>query len=905
MKISRRGALGLTAGMAVAGMASRPVKAGLHGPAGRDIDLSAAGTPTLIDAHAHGRFAGVPVGGIGCGTVYCSADGRLWVWDIFNAHHEGVVPADDPHPVLTSPHGGRLRERDGANYARAPEVGSGPWPVVCGTELELRDPAVGNAASPDRREVSAAGFGEVRMRAQPPGARIDFADPGCPISIQLNVWTPYVPGDIDMSSHPAVVMEYRLTNRSTRPISAQLRMRLENRVLRGAGERNDAPIVNEVFTLAGGAGVSMFADTSRQPFADLPDLRERPDYGSMALVALGNQSASHPQGYPLQSPAHDRRFDSHPWAPPIGTAQSQVLLAPGGEETIRFVIAWHFPNLQLQAKTWDADLPFALSRTRRHYVSHFDDAKQVATTLAADIESSARKTRSFHQTWYDSTLPQWLLEQAMNANTALQTNTFLRFEDGRFWAWEGIGCCPGTCTHVWQYAQSPARLFPEVERRQREEVDFGLAQNADGSIGMRAEYDRNWAADGQAGCILRAYREHLQSPDGTFLERIWPRVAKAMDFMIARDGEGGAPDGIIAGRQHNTLDADWHGRVPFLASLYAAALHCATAMANTLGDSRRAARYAALAAMASEQFGELFDDELGHYVQRNAPGDPPAIGQGRGCHIDQSIGQWWAWQLGLGRIFDARQLRSALHRTFELNHYRDVAPLWEGATEPSRRPLAFALPGEAGTVTCAWAEGVARTDDARHWMAGYFNSCMTGFEFQLAGHMMWESDADPALLDKGLTVARAVFDRYAPDRRNPFNMIEASDHYARAMAAHGMVLALCGFAHDGPRGHIAFHPRLAGEGGAFKAPFTAATGWGSYTQAPGADGGLRLRYAVRHGTLDAATIGARLPAGRRFTSARLADRTPLRIERQGDDITIRLPQRMAVMEGSDLDVMLS
>jgi hypothetical protein len=31
----------------------------------------------------------------------------------------------------------------------------------------------------------------------------------------------------------------------------------------------------------------------------------------------------------------------------------------------------------------------------------------------------------------------------------------------------------------------------------------------------------------------------------------------------------------------------------------------------------------------------------------------------------------------------------------------------------------------------------------------------------------------------------------------------------------------------------------------------------------------------------------------------------LRIERQGDDITIRLPQRMTVMEGSDLEILLS
>ena len=148
-------------------------------------------------------------------------------------------------------------------------------------------------------------------------------------------------------------------------------------------------------------------------------------------------------------------------------------------------------------------------------------------------------------------------------------------------------------------------------------------------------------------------------------------------------------------------------------------------MAQRLGDDRAAQRFGRFARLASKRYGELFDRQLQHYVQRRSSNSPPAIGQGRGCHIDQAIGQWWARQLGLGQIFDPEQQRAALHSIFRLNHYNDVEPVWDTATEPSNRPLAFALPGEGGTVTCAWAPGVERTDDPRYWMAGYFNSCMT------------------------------------------------------------------------------------------------------------------------------------------------------------------------------------
>ena len=48
------------------------------------------------------------------------------------------------------------------------------------------------------------------------------------------------------------------------------------------------------------------------------------------------------------------------------------------------------------------------------------------------------------------------------------------------------------------------------------------------------------------------------------------------------------------------------------------------------------------------------------------------------------------------------------------------------------------------------------------------------------------------------------------------------------MASYGVFLAACGFEYNGPHGHLGFAPRL--EAGNFRAPFTAAEGWGTLSQ---------------------------------------------------------------------------
>ncbi len=591
-----------------------------------------------------------------------------------------------------------------------------------------------------------------------------------------------------------------------------------------------------------GVGRITFADRAGEPAL----LTGLPDYGSMGLALLGKpaDSGTDSQSVPLAAAL-------------TGTIGRKFSLEPGASATVDFVLAWYFPNLKINGVRDEG----------RWYASKFASALEVASYVIRNFKRLTEETKLWHDTWYDSTLPYWFLDRAQLNTSILATSTCYRFRSGRFWAWEGVGCCEGTCGHVWQYAHAMARLFPDLERDLRERVDFGLALQPDGAIFFRGENNNIPAIDAQAGSILRALREHQMSADNAFLKRNWPLIKRATQWLITKDGDG---DGLIRGNQHNTLDSDWFGPVAWLSGLYQAALLAAAAMADETGDKEFAATCRVIAAKGQALLvKELFDGE--YFINLVDPAHADSINSGTGCEIDQVMGQSWAWQVGLPRVFPEKETKSALQSLWKYNFSPDVGPY----RERYKAGRWYAMAGEAGLLMCSfprrdWDYQQAQGKGAAVF-AGYFNECMNGFEYQAAGHMVWEG-----MVEQGLAVTRAVHDRYHASRRNPWNEVECGDHYARSMASYGVYLAACGFECHGPNGHIGFAPRLTP--GDFRCAFTTPEGWGTFSQKDtpaGRDVRLELRWGtlrLRSVSLELATAAAKPPAltieaaGRKITA---------------------------------------
>ena len=182
----------------------------------------------------------------------------------------------------------------------------------------------------------------------------------------------------------------------------------------------------------------------------------------------------------------------------------------------------------------------------------------------------------------------------------------------------------------------------------------------------------------------------------------------------------------------------------------------------------------------------------------------------------------------------------------------------------------------------------------------YFNECMNGFEYQVAGHMIWEG-----MVLEGLAVARAIHDRYHPSRRNPWNEIECGDHYARSMASYGVYLAACGYEYHGPKRHLAFAPRLSPEN--FRAAFTTAEGWGTFWQKDDA-GARKAALLVKWGKLRLRTLALLPAAGTTPTTATVAlAGKPLdaRLTLADGRATITLAAEATIEAGEELTVTMA
>ena len=354
--------------------------------------------------------------------------------------------------------------------------------------------------------------------------------------------------------------------------------------------------------------------------------------------------------------------------------------APGETVELPVVLAWHFPNL---VNYWG---PFETlpgqsvvgGRMTNWFATQWPDAWAAAR---GDARARCRADRA------DADLPRRalrldaaadeVLDAVTSQMTIIRTTTCLRTADGSFHGFEGcndnVGCCPMNCTHVWNYEQALAYLFPALERTMRDDRlrdqharrwRYGLphraAAGAGRAVGLQARRRR---ADGQRHegvsrvAAVRRYQMAAQA-----LARGQARAG----IRLARPNGMWDPDpsdGVMEGEQHNTYDIEFYGPNTMCGSLYLGALRAAEELARALGEDATADEYRTRLRAWPRTAGQRAVER--RILQRSTPVDrivevdhgtqPVArirrrcrgenelrYQYGRGCLTDQLLGQWFA-----------------------------------------------------------------------------------------------------------------------------------------------------------------------------------------------------------------------------------------------------------------------
>ena len=143
---------------------------------------------------------GMPIGGICAGQVYLSGDGQLLHWDVFNQH------------IGT-----------GAEHYAKPMAMSRPfW-----QSFDLRVTSGGDGRI---RRLDREGWRDVSFSGEYPIGRVEYRDPGVPVGVDLEAFSPFIPLNTEDSSLPATVMRFTVRNTSDVEVVVQLGGVLQNAV---------------------------------------------------------------------------------------------------------------------------------------------------------------------------------------------------------------------------------------------------------------------------------------------------------------------------------------------------------------------------------------------------------------------------------------------------------------------------------------------------------------------------------------------------------------------------------------------------------------------------------------------------------------------------------------------------
>ncbi|MBN2307583.1 MAG: hypothetical protein JXR94_01350 [Candidatus Hydrogenedentes bacterium] len=654
--------------------------------------------------------AGVPLGGVGAGSMCLGRDGRFRHITINNNRtaDERIDVADGTFLAV------RATERGKVN-TRILQADSG---------LPFAEAGLAPAYTPPER---------LSWRGLYPCAHYELDDRSFPVDVRWSAMTPIVPYDIDASCLPLVFLSLYVRNSSdtSRDVSAVFNWENLCGCTRHHRPNRRGPIrpvlvKEESHYVLQDVEPEENADDQPPRFAGLEfgfrgECRSNAE-GNYCLLAKQQQEVDVSfMAWNERNPSELRAFwqqfhdegrlgnvlsrspDSH-----SGAVCCSFTLPPHKGRSVVFVFSWYCPRFVVG----DADMG-------NGYANTYADSLAVANRALTHYRYYFRSVENWQNRFLSSSLPRWFSKVLLNSNYVFSTNTL--FTKGGDFAMMETPADPllGAIDRRFHSSLGTLLLFPEFEQR---ELALFAASAGDepghirrylGRAGLGTPTDS--ASPGQepaeplmdinAKFVLMAYRNYQMTGKLYVLEYLYPRLKDAMEYMVDHDADR---DGLPEGPGYLSTYEGWpaRGANSYSAGLWLAAVRAYARLTRRLNHVKEAERYDKLLAKGVKSFEKGFwNADAGYYgyaQDAEGVGEPETLADA--CHAGQLAGQWYADFLCLGHLFQQERIEKALGAMCRLNEKQQgvaevVAP--DGSICPGNRPdLPASWPAFAMTHYC-------------------------------------------------------------------------------------------------------------------------------------------------------------------------------------------------------------
>ena len=601
-----------------------------------------------------------------------------------------------------------------------------------------------------------------------PFAELEYHDKKIPLKIDLLAYSSFIPKDSKNSSLPGAFFTFAFKNPTKKTIRASLLVMGRNVIGNWSlGRYNSVrKDKNQVYlTFNNGRKEPVHNDFS------LGDMCISVPHSAGDVTYLGEWNL---QGECFKLRENELRLDAWHCFTKAGTlpnvntkkvveGESQELggslavsfdIKPGQTKNIPVIYSWSFPF-----------------HTVGHiYSKWFKNSIDASRYMFKNKKLLYKKTKAWHDRLTSSKIPAWLKDGLTNNLYPLVSSSW-HGKKGEFAIYEAPIVCPlmGTLD-VRFYGSIPlSYLFSDLELTVMKQ--FAAAQRKDGYIPHDLGRKRlDLPSDGTtyyrwkdlcSKFALLCYRDYLITKDRTFLNKVYPRIKRAMEWQFAQDrNKDFLPDNE---GQDQTFDMwNFYSTNSYTAGIFLAALLACTKMAAITNDKRMEKKYKEWFKKGKANFEKkLWNNKyFANYVCDEK-------GCEESCTSAQLNGQWYAHMLGLGYIADKKKVKKAIKTILRLNRGKS----------------------RYGLINAIYPDGSVNRSSM------HSKNVFPGMSYAFASLCIFEG-----FKKEGLDLARRIWENFAYNIKTPWNQPDVvnattgkglfGDYYMRSMDIWSIFLAL-------------------------------------------------------------------------------------------------------------------